>query len=40
VIVVVDLDLLTWEELLAGELFGRAPLNRRRTPALLAQEAP
>src|SRR5215203_2610192 len=38
VVVVVDSDLLAREELLAGEPLGRAPLNRRRAPALLAQE--
>ncbi len=40
VIVVVDVNLLTREELLAPELLGRTPLAGRRTSTLLAQEAP
>src|SRR5918998_5779577 len=39
VVVVVDANLPAREELLALKLFGCTPIPRRRTPALLAQEA-
>src|SRR5919199_4266229 len=39
-VVVVDPDLATREELLVSEACGRAPLPRRRPRALLAQKTP